>query len=306
MKLIFFLLGIVIAGNAAAEAPKCKLLRIAEWLIRGDHYRPVVEGAINGQKVGILLDTAAVQTLIKRSATTRLGLARDEVEGHPHAESVRIDEFRIGKSVRTNWRVLVAGEHDFSDDLAVILGDDFFQQADIEFDLANNAVRVYQARDCEGVPLAYWTREALEVPIEPGEKIRLTIAINGRPVRAVLDSGAGRSLLAQLQAAELGITPQSPGARAAGCVSGFGKKTVDSWTAQFESFAIGNEVIKNPRLRFADLRQHTGYLEAEMLLGADFLRSHRVLLARSQGKMYFSYAGGTVFPSAAARGCNAP
>jgi tetratricopeptide (TPR) repeat protein len=32
-----------------------------------------------------------------------------------------------------------------------------------------------------------------------------------------------------------------------------------------------------------------------MLLGADFLRAHRVLVAHSQGKMYFTYAGGPVF-----------
>ena len=32
-----------------------------------------------------------------------------------------------------------------------------------------------------------------------------------------------------------------------------------------------------------------------MLLGADFLRSHRVLIAHSQQQMYFTYAGGTVF-----------
>ena len=32
-----------------------------------------------------------------------------------------------------------------------------------------------------------------------------------------------------------------------------------------------------------------------MLLGLDFLRSHRVLIAHSQRKLYFSYIGGTVF-----------
>jgi hypothetical protein len=35
----------------------------------------------------------------------------------------------------------------------------------------------------------------------------------------------------------------------------------------------------------------------DMLLGADFLRSHRVLLAMSQRRLYFSYVGGRVFGS---------
>jgi hypothetical protein len=41
-----------------------------------------------------------------------------------------------------------------------------------------------------------------------------------------------------------------------------------------------------------------------MLLGTDFLRAHRVLVARSQRKMYFTYAGGTVFPSKPSKGCS--
>ena len=32
-----------------------------------------------------------------------------------------------------------------------------------------------------------------------------------------------------------------------------------------------------------------------MMLGADFLRSHRLLVAHSQRKVYFTYAGGPVF-----------
>jgi hypothetical protein len=35
--------------------------------------------------------------------------------------------------------------------------------------------------------------------------------------------------------------------------------------------------------------------EPEMLLGADFLRSHRVLIAASQHLLYFTYSGGPVF-----------
>ena len=40
-----------------------------------------------------------------------------------------------------------------------------------------------------------------------------------------------------------------------------------------------------------------------MLLGADFLRAHRVLVARSQGRLYFTYSGGTVFPVGEEKTC---
>ena len=34
---------------------------------------------------------------------------------------------------------------------------------------------------------------------------------------------------------------------------------------------------------------------AGMLLGVDFLKAHRVLVAHSQRKIYFTYVGGPVF-----------
>ena len=34
---------------------------------------------------------------------------------------------------------------------------------------------------------------------------------------------------------------------------------------------------------------------ADMLIGADFFRAHRVYIARGQKKMYFTYQGGPVF-----------
>jgi hypothetical protein len=35
--------------------------------------------------------------------------------------------------------------------------------------------------------------------------------------------------------------------------------------------------------------------QPEMILGADFLQSHRVLFANSQRRLYFSYTGGPIF-----------
>jgi hypothetical protein len=180
-------------------------------------------------------------------------------------------------------------------------------------------VRVYQPKGCGGARLAYWSPHALEVLLQRDDKIAFNVAVDGKLVRAVLDSGASHSVLALEQAKARGVHPGSAGAAPAGCVRGFGAKPVDAWAAPFDSVAIGDELIRSPRLRFADLWLHTSYTETgsrqktrfasppQMLLGADFLRSHRVLVARSQGKMYFTYEGGTVFPeSPAARSCSTP
>jgi predicted aspartyl protease len=311
MKLPIILVALALAADAAA----CQFMRVAEWPVRPGRERPVLEGEINGRKIGVLLDTAAPYALIASSATGRLGLTRQPLDvTDRQAEVVVIPELRIGKSVRQNLRARVAADHEFGEEISLVLGEDFAYQADLEFDLRNNAVRAYQAKGCDaGARLAYWSPQALEVPLQrDGDKIAFNIAVNGQVVRAVLDSGAPFSVLGIDQAKARGVHPGSADAAPAGCVRGFfGAKPVDAWAAPFESVAIGDELIRSPRLRFADLWLHTNYTETggrqktyfgsppQMLLGADFLRSHRVLVARSQGKMYFTYEGGTVFPHSA-------
>ena len=312
---------------AAAESGKCKLVLLEEWKLRADQWQPVVDGAINGQKVGILLDSGAAVSIVTRSATTRLGLHLFPIQGgqlyglggESQVEGAYLDEFRIGKAARKNWLAMVAGEYEFGSDIGFILGYEFFSKLDVEFDLANDTVRLFEARDCQGASLAYWARDAGELPIAGSRapKIELTVALNGKPMLAMLDSGASTSILSIAGAAQLGVSSDTPGALAGSCIFGIGRKRLDSWIVPLQSFAIGNETIKNPRIVLADLWQHTraevtgshlrsqiDNVRPEVILGVDFLRSHRVLIAHSQRKMYFSYVGGTVFQSAPGKPCD--
>jgi gag-polyprotein putative aspartyl protease/aspartyl protease len=318
----------MVGGAAAAPAGKCTLARVAEWPVRPGRAQPIIDGTINGQKVGIMLDTGASRSIILRSAADRLGLVRHNARGNrmigiggeTDVESVTIEELAIGTDVRRSWRVLVAGEQTFRGDVALILGEDLLRQSDVEFDLAHNAVRLYQARDCDGVPLAYWATEGTGVVelggiFAAGPALELAVEINGRPVDAILDSGASSSVLTLSRAAALGVTPASAGVVAAGCSRGLGEKPIDVWLGPFESFRIGDELIRDPTIGFSDIWKFSTFRTSgsliskrpssrpDMLLGADFLRSHRVLIAHSQRKMYFTYAGGTVFPVSVAKPC---
>ncbi len=322
LTLLAAAIAIVLAATsmAVAAASNCKMIQIADWPLRIERNHLIVDGSINGQKIGIMLDTGATRSLILRSATERLGLTRQQVRGYrmfgiggeTKVEGANVDEFKIGQITRKNWRVLVAGERDFGQDIAFVLGEDFLYQVDVEFDLAHRAVRIFQPRDCDGVSLAYWATESpsevdIEAIYDAQPQIVITIQINGQPVRAQLDSGASTSVLNKSDAARLGVTPETPGVVAVGSGGGLGARSVESWTGPFESVAIGNESIKDTTIRFADLWRDATYTPigshvpqkvestAAMLLGADFLRAHRVLVAHSQRKLYFTYAGGPVF-----------
>ena len=312
---------------AAAASPQCTLARVAEWAVRPGTGYAVVDGTINGQKVGVMLDSGA-GTLLLRPEAERLGLMRYDthsgpaiaIGGETNMQVVTVDEFAIGAVVRKNMRLAVTGERPLGEGIAVLLGEDFFRQFDVEFDLPHNTVRLFQARDCEGSSLAYWAPAGaaeveLEIDATAIPQIQVRVEINGRRFVALLDSGAYRTVLVQSAAESIGVTPTSPGVATAGCFGGGGKRRIETWIGPFDSFRIGPENIRDPKLYFADVFRYSTYTEtgsrlprsgvhADMLLGADFLRAHRVLIAHSQRKMYFEYVSGTVFPTRPAPPCD--
>jgi clan AA aspartic protease (TIGR02281 family) len=308
-----------VATATSTAAADCKMFQVAELPVRLERNKLIVDGEINSRKIGIVLDTGATSTMIFRSAAERLGLRRDRargvrmfgVGGETTVESALVDEIKIGNASRKNWRMLVGGEHEIGAGMDVLLGEDFLQSFDVEFDLKRAAVRLYQPKDCAGVSLAYWATDGpRQVEFEPVDEthpqIRLSVLINGQTLRALFDSGASISLLDSPAAARLGVTPDTPGVVQVGRGAGLGRKTVDYWIGEFQSIAIGDETINDTSIVFGALFKDASYTKTgsrvpirvesvSMLLGADFLRAHRVLVAHSQRTIYFTYVGGPVF-----------
>ena len=319
----------IAATSAVAGDKRCQLVKVAEWNLWQDHYRPIVDGAVNGQKVGILLDTGTFATFIRQAAATKLGLTLAPVtsghgridgirsygiEGERRSEGAYISELRIGDAVRKDWLARITPV-DSGDDIAVVLGYEFFHQLDVEFDLAHNVVRLFEPKDCERASLAYWAKDAIAVPLESGPRLQLWVAVNGKPLLAELETGTSVTVLSLEAATVAGLEPQSAGAAPGGCL-GSRKNGLDTWFAQLDSFSVGDEVIRQPKIRVTDLwrnmkadrtwsslpRRLQGL--ADVVLGVDFLRAHRVYVAHSQSKLYFSYVGGTVFPARAGKPCS--
>ena len=258
----------LMACVSALAAGECKFVKTAEWPVNASAEVLVVEGAINGSKLGVALDTGTNVSRIAGSAADRLGLVRRDAGGlytlstggnAVDANSIR--EFQVGGSTLKDWgKLIVEGAE--GRDYAVVLGYDFFQQVDVEFDLAHNAVRLFQPQGCGDVSLAYWaprgaSRAALERDAQrPG--ILVPVMLNDKPALAALSTGSARSI-------------------------------VSDAFPRLDTFAVGDERIRDPALRSANIGLR------DMVLGLDFLRAHRVLVAHSQQRIYFTYTGGRVF-----------
>lgn len=291
-----------------ADKP-CRLVRIAEWPVRFERDLPIVDGAVNGRKINVLLDTGAYASLLTRAAADRLGLAtRGNYEsitgfgGESEITTTRLEELYVGGALRNNVRVRVGGERPIAG-VDFILGDDFFRNADMEFDYAHGVVRLFQPKDCRDAQLAYWDKSAQSVPMEDDHKVVIAIKVNGTNAFALIDSGASSSVVHLAFAAKVGVTPQTAGVVPGGCTAGLGANVVRQWLAPFDRIEIQGEVIRDARLGIADFTPELARLTPEVILGTDFLRAHRVLVARSQRKFYFTYLGGPVFPARVARDC---
>ena len=309
-------------GLPEAQGAGCKLAMLSEWPLRIENNQLLVEGALNGKPARVMLDTGAPRTQLNSATATRLNAARRDLKrdrmfgagGESKVEIALLDEFRVVDFKRAPWRMVISGDRNLGAD--VLLGEDFLSLVDFEFDLEHNAVRLFQPENCDGRKLAYWASDEQsvgDVPIDPiiasHPQIVLDVAINGKKISALLDSGAASSVLDKPAASRLGATPETPGVTVVGQSSGVGGKILPVWSAPFQSFTIGTETAKDVRISFSDLFRDANYSSLgshiptkvegsqQMLLGVDFLRSHRVLVSHSQKRMYFTHNGGPVFAS---------
>lgn len=113
--------------------------------------------------------------------------------------------------------------------------------------------------------------------------IKAKASINGKPVTVMFDTGA-LSILSVDAARRVGLLDDKKQMVPAGTVFGAGSGERPSWTVPVQTFELGTERITNSRLRVVD-----------MLIGIDFFLSHRIYVAPSQDRMFFTYTGGPVF-----------
>jgi len=266
---------------------------------------PTVAGQINGQPVRMLLDTGATETFITRTEADRQNLNPERIKkqtqgvgGLSSVFLVKVRDFAIGDAHVTNLRFPV-NEIFGQKDVSALIGADFLLQYDMELNLAENSVKLFRADHCAEKGLAYWDQNAMTVPIElldKSQSARVQVKINGIAIWAMVDSGAARSTIDLSTARKLGFSVDAPNVRKSGHFAGIGPAVRDAWNMTFDSFAIGDEVIQHPTIAIIDGDDaFLGRKPFQMLLGRDFLRSHRVMLAPSQMLLYYSYLGGQVF-----------
>lgn len=296
----------------AGEAPQCRVMKLASLPIDFVGLQPTLHGKLNGVDVQLVMDSGATTTTLFSSAVRKADLE----QRHADVISVGIGgqaqnfvafarDVEIGPSRGTNVRFMGTSETRMSGD--GLLGADYLFRTDLEVVLRDKQVTFLQADKCGDGPISYWDPDAPWIEahdssgVDPRQQVE--VRINGHVFRALLDSGAMRSVLDVNAAAKIGLTPESDGTEKAGESSGIGARKVAVWRTRVDMFEIGPEAIRNAKIQLADIYgaarvDHGVEMKIsgeDMILGADFMRAHHLLFARSQHRLYFTYLGGKIF-----------
>ena len=297
----------------AADKPKCHYWPAVTLPLRNENHRLVMEGSVNGQPVELFIDTGASTSMLTLDAAKRLDLTLEKtskringIAGTTRMWTTITNDITIGIAHGEFVSIPVfKGKLDPYDG---VVGADFLFRSDVEFAPEDKTLKYFLSENCsQDTYLGRWSPSVLRVDLEEGKdhRPRVDVMINGVRFKALIDSGASVSTVDLSAARQLGFDPDAASAHAAEKITGIGAHQVKSWIVPFGSFALGGEMVKNVKLRVADLwgalrrdnRSHDmGVGESQsMVLGADFLAAHHVLFARSQGKFYYSYVSGRMF-----------
>jgi predicted aspartyl protease len=295
-----------LAANANSADSGCRLVRVLELPINADSPQPIIPVTINGRDMHFLVDSGAIDSMIRPTAVTELklqtyypanaGVRKRGVGSSSVIEIARVKELKVAGIHINDGELSVINDSGVGDG---VLGQNVLQHFAVEYDLAHGYMRLFTSTGCESAKFAYWL-----MPDQQYSSMRIGMVdtqnpytigdayVNGHRIRVAFNSGLSRSILTKDAASRAGVKLDSDGVVEAGYTAGIGREPVKTYVGRFSSFKIGdNERIDNIRIPIADIKLKF----ADMLVGADFFMSHRIIVGNKEERLLMSYNGGPVF-----------
>jgi len=294
----------VSVSTLADDAVKCRYVLSGSLPIQyhGAGMQLVTEGQIEHTPAVFLLDTGAATTVLTRFGTDKRGLkkiptvhAYSGVGGYARTFKVPLNHIQVGpiKSEQMGGMTEI-DEFGRRPNYDALLGSDFLLTMDMEISLSEKRLKFFTPHNCSDTFLGYWNPGAVVVPLQFEPDFRrpmIDVVLNGVKMTALIDSGATVSVVSLAAAQRAGVTVGAMDDQKSSA-SGIGDKVVATQKATLHTFSVGDETIQNAALQIIDIK---GRGMPDVVLGDDFLRSHRILFAVSQKLVYLSYIGGPAF-----------
>ncbi|MDR3528709.1 MAG: aspartyl protease family protein [Rhizomicrobium sp.] len=254
-------LGAIAMLASPVQAGDCKPLKIfasIDMTTSADGRRYYVPVRVGGQDRRLLLDTGGVVSTLSEEFVRSLGLdtypanlRMYDVTGAYSDRYVKAP-FKIGRLDLGSTQFMVSHGFDQSKepDVVGILGPDFLSLFDVSIDPVSKKLDLLNPDHCAD-KVVYWPATVLaKVPVERALDGHLVISIelDGKPFKAIVDTGAWNSTI-RIKPAHmlLGVTPGGPDAPATGELNG--TKGLTTYTHVFKTLSFDGVTVTNPSLR---------------------------------------------------------
>jgi predicted aspartyl protease len=282
-------------AHAGVSAPgECRLTTAATLPVRSARNFILVPVRLNGQERLFLVDTGAQTSTLTPETAATLRLPRDPsratilvgVSGSMRVPNVLVKRFELGRVALADKSFGVGTIPAFpgvKPAVAGLLGADILAGYDVDLDLPRGRLTLYAAQGCAGYqPFA--ARVAVPLHRAPSGLAFLDAVVNGRSVRALLDTGASTTLLSRRTAAGLGVDAAALAGDPQRRGQGIGQRAIDLRQHRFAEFGLPGNVQRDVAVDIGDMHLPG----VEMLLGADYLSARRTWISYSTGRLFVS------------------
>lgn len=295
---LFFFLSIFTTTTSAANS-SCVVTKLEELPIiySGNNLAPTITGKVNDKTVPMFLDTGSNITALTTKEAKARGLAIESsgiqnigISGVHTLYSTSVRELSVGPAKGFDIPLAVFDDTKIPYDFALLLGADILMKSDLEIDLGAKKIRFLSASgNCNGEALAYWAQQSNSLALEKIGDNRpfVSVEVNGKKMLALIDSGSPWTTLFLPPALSIGFYTNAPNVTPAGLSRGIDGGQVKAWNAHFD-LKVGGEVISNARIRVIERNAGGTIVKADLLLGQDWLRAHRIVLSPKHNRMEFT------------------
>jgi predicted aspartyl protease len=281
------------AGTPRTVAQDCRPGRHVELAVTPMGNVPVVTVSINGSLAHFLFDTGAERTILTAPAAKRLGVVphyeyarRMRSLGAVAGGDARLRILDLGGTALPDVKVLVGSVSLPMVDgrpLDGLLGADFLADFEVDLDLAHRRVLLYQPPVCP-ITTPAWNEPYATIKANRSlhDRLFFPVSLDRHRLAALIDTGAQLTALDATSAAALGLTGAALAHDPVATLRGAAAEIVKSRAHRFTRLEFAGEVLLDPVIVIAQL----GLQDADLVLGADFLRSHRVWLSYGSHQIF--------------------
>ena len=287
------------AGAVEAFPAECKLTLAATVPIGLEGGHVTVPVTVNGHPHTFIIDTGGFTSAISPAIVAEQGLklygihTGTEIQDIAHKKAehyVTLDELVIGNQKARDARMMVL------DDTGVegLIGPEYLRKFDLEFDFAAGTLNLFRPHPCKGRAV-YWTDDYFTLPMDVTDQghIRIDVSLDGKPLRAMIDTGAPVTVIGQTIAqSDFNVDPGQvnvDGATAGMLIGGSGGE-IGAVPHRFTGLQLGGINIKNPILAIATVERGFHADHSSLLLGLRELHNLHLYVSYQERKLYVSRA----------------